>query len=124
MVPARRPLRIFYLEDNSLIAFHVEALLEELGYVFAGSLASFVDLKRNFTSLHMDAALVDIDLADGRTGPAAAAWLKERGIPSMFLTGQGPTAEVNTSLVVGIVRKPLDPADLAHQMALLEAALG
>lgn len=121
---ARRPLRIFYLEDNSLIVFHVEALLEDLGYVFAGSLSSFADLKRNFAQLQMDAALIDIDLADGRTGPDAATWLQQRGIPSLFVTGQELTAKANASAVLGIIRKPIEPAQLSSQLLLLEAARG
>lgn len=120
----RRPLRIFYLEDNSLIVFHVEALLEDLGYVFAGSLSSFADLKRNFPQLQMDAALIDIDLADGRTGPDAAIWLKQRGIPSLFVTGQDATAKANAAAVLGIIRKPIEPEQLSSQLLLLEAALG
>ena len=28
------PLRIFYLEDNPLIVFHVEAMIEDLGCIF------------------------------------------------------------------------------------------
>jgi CheY-like chemotaxis protein len=113
-----RPLRIFYLEDNSLIVFHVEALLQDLGYVFAGSLSSFADLKRNFAQLEIDAALIDIDLADGRTGPDAATWLKQRGIPSLFVTGQDATAASHASAVLGIVRKPIEPAELAKQLLL------
>lgn len=119
---AHRPLRIFYLEDNSLIVFHVETLVEELGHVFAGSLPSFADLKRNISSLAMDAALVDIDLADGRTGPDAAVWLGERGIPSIFVTGQERTAEAKASLVLGTIRKPVDRAALATGLRLFEAA--
>nr|WP_234835868.1 hypothetical protein [Sinorhizobium meliloti] len=37
MESSASPLRIFYLEDNPLIVFHIEAMIEDLGYVFAGS---------------------------------------------------------------------------------------
>jgi CheY-like chemotaxis protein len=116
---AAQPLRIFCLEDNSLIVFHVESLLEELGYVFAGSMGSFADLKRNFAALEMDAALIDIDLADGRTGPDAAAWLRKRGIPSIFVTGQDMTADANASLVLGTIRKPIEATEFASKLLLL-----
>lgn len=74
------PLRVFYLEDNPLIVFHIEAMIEDLGHVFAGSLSSFAELKASFSELVMDCALVDIDLADGPTGPEAAEWLMNKGI--------------------------------------------
>lgn len=79
------PLRIFYLEDNPLIVFHVEHMIEDLGHIFAGSLGSFSELKAAADELEMDCALIDIDLSDGPTGPAAAWWLLERGIPLPLL---------------------------------------
>lgn len=80
MAPSVSPLRIFYLEDNPLIVFHIEAMIEDLGYVFAGSASSFADLVGRIETIEVDGVLVDIDLADGRTGPAAAKWLRQRGI--------------------------------------------
>ncbi len=44
MESSASPLRIFYLEDNPLIVFHIEAMIEDLGYVFAGSASSFAAL--------------------------------------------------------------------------------
>lgn len=76
MIRTSAPLRIFFVEDNPLIAFHVEAMIEDLGHVFAGAADSFAELAKTVGALEIDGALVDIDLADGRTGPAAAAWLR------------------------------------------------
>ena len=60
------PLRIFCLEDNPLIVFHLEQQIEDLGHVFAGSVDSFSDLKTKFFEFQIDGALVDIDLARRR----------------------------------------------------------
>ncbi|WP_244622871.1 hypothetical protein [Microvirga brassicacearum] len=79
--------RVFFLEDIPLLVFHVQALIEDLGHIFAGSLSSFAELKASIDEFEIDAALIDIDLADGPTGPAATAWLLERGIRSVFVTG-------------------------------------
>lgn len=38
-------MRILYFEDN--LAFHVEQMIEDLGYVSAGSLSSFAELQEN-----------------------------------------------------------------------------
>jgi len=112
------PLRVFYLEDNPLIAFHVEAMIEDLGHVFAGSVGSFSELVQSIDMLEIDGALVDIDLADGRTGPAAAAWLRDRGIPTVYVTGQDLMAADYPAAALGLVKKPIAASDLAEKLEL------
>jgi CheY-like chemotaxis protein len=118
MIGTSAPLRIFYVEDNPLIAFHVEAMIEDLGHVFAGCADSFADMVRTVEVLEVDGALVDIDLADGRTGPAAAEWLRERGIPSLFVTGQEEIAAQYAGSALGLVKKPIAVSDLAEKLKL------
>lgn len=112
------PMRILYIEDNPLIAFHVEQMIEDLGHVFAGSLDSFAELQKQFASLEMDGALVDIDLADGATGPQAAAWLQERGIPAIFVTGQRQVAAEHSDVSLGTITKPVSSSELAAKLEL------
>jgi len=116
------PLRILYLEDNPLIVFHVEAMLEDLGHVFAGAVSSFSELLEGAGDLEIDGALVDIDLADGRTGPAAAAWLRDRGIPTLFVTGQELIAAEYPATAVGLIKKPISTSDLAEKLELFRRA--
>ena len=115
---ATPPMRILYLEDNPLIAFHVEQMIEDLGHEFAGALESFAELQQQFASLQMDGALVDIDLADGSTGPQAAAWLHSRGIPTLFVTGQGQVAAEHGDVSLGVITKPVAPEELAEKLEL------
>lgn len=112
------PMRILYLEDNPLIAVHVEQMIEDLGYVFAGTLDSFAELQQQFVSLEIDGALVDIDLADGPTGPKAAAWLHERGVPAIFVTGQTQVAAEHRSVSLAVISKPVLPTELAEKLEL------
>ncbi|MGN6551644.1 MAG: response regulator [Pararhizobium sp.] len=119
-----RSLRIFYLEDNPLIVFHIEAMIEDLGYIFAGSAGSFAELTAEFEILKIDGALIDIDLADGRTGPAAAAWLQERGVPAIFVTGQVEVAAEHPEVALGAVAKPVSAQALAEKLELLREHLG
>jgi DNA-binding response OmpR family regulator len=114
-----QPLRIFYLEDNPLIVFHVEQMIEDLGHVFVGATDTFAAFKQQFAELEVDAVLLDIDLADGATGPLAAAWLSERGIPTLFVTGQEEVALQYRNLSAGIVRKPVSPSDMAEKLGRL-----
>jgi DNA-binding response OmpR family regulator len=112
-------MRILCLEDNPLILFYIEQLLEDAGFVFAGGFESFSDLQKDFPTIGCDAALVDIDLADGRTGPSAAAWLVERGIPTIFVTGQELIAYQYRELSVATIGKPISQSDFRMKIALL-----
>ena len=96
-----------------MIVFHLEQMIQDLGHVFAGSLESFVDLKEQVAHFSMDCALVDIDLADGPSGPLAVKWLSDRGIPSIFVTGQQPAAAQCDETAIGIVGKPITELALA-----------
>lgn len=115
-------LRVLCLEDNPLIVFHLEQLIEDLGHEFAGSFESFADLKADASLDRIDCALVDIDLADGPTGPAAARWLSSKGIPCIFVTGQEQVAARHPDVAVDTVVKPITPAALAAALTLLANA--
>jgi CheY-like chemotaxis protein len=113
-----KPLRILCLEDNPLIAFHIEQMIEDLGHLPALTLSSFAQLEA-IPQLAIDCALIDIDLADGRTGPAAARWLHDRGIPGFFVTGQKDVADANAAFVKGCVIKPVSTERLASALSKL-----
>lgn len=113
-----KPLRILCLEDNPLIAFHIEQMIEDLGHMPALTLTSFAELEA-IPQLEVDCALIDIDLADGRTGPTAAQWLHKQGIPCVFVTGQKDIADANAAFVKGCVIKPVSPERLASALSKL-----
>lgn len=110
------PLRVFCLEDNPLIVFHLEHIIEDLGHLFAGSAESFADLQTGWPTLRMDCALIDIDLADGRTGPQAAAWLSAREVPVVFVTGQDQVAAEHAGTAVCVVSKPVSSASISEAL--------
>ena len=111
-------MKILYIEDNPIIALHIQQMVEDLGHVFVGPLDSFLQLKENFDSLEVDGALVDIDLADGHTGPKAAAWLNERGVPSIFVTGQKAVADQHRHVSLGVLEKPVSEEALLDKLDL------
>jgi len=121
---ALAPIRLLYLEDNPLIVFHVEQMIEDLGHVFVGALDSFSELQKQFASLEFDGALIDMDLADGPTGPEAAAWLHRRGIPSIFVTGQDKAAAAHHAVSCGFVPKPVSQTELANAIERLRNIKG
>lgn len=115
---ASKQLRILCLEDNPLIAFHIEQMIEDLGHVPQLTLSSFAQLL-TIADLDVDCALIDIDLTDGRTGPTAARWLHERGVSCVFVSGQQDIAEANRAFVADIIIKPVVARDLARVLAQL-----
>lgn len=123
MTSRSSPLRVFYLEDNPLIVFHVETMIEDLGHIFVGSASSFSELIETIGALQVDGVLVDIDLADGRTGPDAAAWLHDRGIPALFVTGQELIAAEFPSNALALVKKPVSIPDLAEKLELFRGGI-
>lgn len=118
MASSAPPLRIFCLEDNPLIIFQMEAMIEDLGHIFAGSAISFTDLVKRQDLGSIDGVLVDIDLADGRTGPDAAIWLSEQGIPSIFVTGQEAIAAEYPQVALATIGKPVSEIELAEKLEL------
>lgn len=112
------PLRIFCVEDNPLIVMHIEQLIEEAGHLFAGFADSFSQLRNELQDVEIDGALVDLELADGCTGPEIAIWLRERGIPSIFVTGQDDLAAQYARLALDVVIKPISPACLLQKLEL------
>lgn len=111
-----RQLRVFCIEDNPLIVLHLEMLIEDLGHIAAGSSGSFADLRSQIDDSDFDVALVDMDLADGRTGGEAAAWLKARGCPAIFITGQEQLAQSYPEISAGLIVKPVTRDLLARAL--------
>jgi AmiR/NasT family two-component response regulator len=118
MMNARRGLRIYCIEDNPLIVFHIEQMIEDAGHIFLGSADSFSQVKNELDVTGVDGALIDIDLADGCTGPEVAGWLQERGIPCIFVTGQEEIAAQNANLVLAVIIKPIAAKDFKAKLEL------
>ena len=113
----RRQLRIFCVEDNVLLVMDLQMMIEDAGHIYAGSAARFDEVQAAFAETEFDLALIDIDLADGRTGGAIAEWLKVRGRPSFFLTGQDQLAEEEYAEVsLGTIAKPVAADRLYKQL--------
>jgi DNA-binding LytR/AlgR family response regulator len=102
----------------------LEMVIEETGHVFSGSAARFHDVKTTFGELDFDIALVDIDLADGRSGGEVARWLEDRGKPSLFITGQEQLALAYEHDSLGILIKPVSEATLRATLEAISNRLG
>ena len=81
--------RILIVEDESLVAMLLETILEDMGALPVGAIATVDEALELLDDDHeLDAALLDVNVAGREVFPVAEA-LKARGIPFVFSTGYG-----------------------------------
>lgn len=81
--------RILLVEDHWLVAMHAQSLLEELGCVVLGPMATLAEAEAAASTEAMDAAILDVFLGDEQCFPVVGR-LAERGIPICLATGCAP----------------------------------
>ena len=83
-----RSLRILIVEDDSLHALYLQSHIGQLGYEVVDTVASEPQAVAATATHHPDLVFMDVRLAGGTDGIAAARTIYERfGIPSVFVTG-------------------------------------
>ncbi len=118
-----RPVRLLVVEDEALVAMHLETCLEGLGYEVrsASSGEEALELAESWSP---QLALMDIRLAGAKDGIATAVELRERfHVPSVFLTAyadQETIRRAKNAEPVGYLVKPFREREL-H--ATIEVAL-
>ena len=80
--------RIMIVEDESLVALALAEYLTELGFSIVGPFANLADAKNAVAQGHVDAAILDVNLAGEPIYPLAEI-LVELDIPFVFTTGYG-----------------------------------
>ena len=109
--------RILVVEDEMMIAMLVEDMLAELGCAVVGpahGLEAALNLAR--TDLHLDAALLDVNLA-GQPVFAVADALREKGVPAIFSTGYGDAGLRDIDRGAPVLQKPFRASDLAQALS-------
>jgi two-component SAPR family response regulator len=82
----RPPPRVLVVEDQMLLALALTSLLEDIGCEAVGPVAQVVTALPIVIKEPLDAALLDIRLADESVEPIVAILIR-RGIPFAFVTG-------------------------------------
>ena len=81
--------RVLLVEDEALVAMLLEAVLEDMGCVPVGPVATVEEgMALVADGAPLDAALLDVNVAGQLVFPIAEA-LKARGVPFVFSTGYG-----------------------------------
>lgn len=115
----QRP-RVLLVEDEALIALHLQNLLEIWRYDVVATAESAAEAVERATRHRPDLVLMDIRLKEGSSGiDAAQAILAQRIVPIIFVTGNGDPATLAAAAAIphaGVVLKPFHPAELKTVM--------
>ncbi|MGR9453565.1 response regulator [Rhizobium leguminosarum] len=112
--------RVLIVEDEFLIALDLEATVEGMGMQVAG-LANDCEQALRLAPL-ADIAFVDVNLADGPTGPEIGRRLaQEHGIAVVFMTGNPEMVADGVKGAVGVVQKPVMPSVVEQLVKYLAA---
>ncbi|OWV74007.1 response regulator [Rhizobium sp. R339] len=112
--------RVLIVEDEFLIALDLGATVENMGMQVAG-LAHDREQALRLAPL-ADIAFVDVNLADGPTGPDIGRRLaEEHGIAVVFMTGNPEMVADGIKGAVGVIQKPVMPSVVEQLVKYLAA---
>ena len=100
----RRIRRILIVEDEPLVAFDNEYMLQDAGYQVVATVDSFAAAASAIESEEIDLVLTDISLAGDGDGFDVARAAAARGVAVLFVTGH--SSEEAKSLALGCLSKP------------------
>ena len=96
--------RILIVEDEPLVAFDNEHLLNDAGYDVVATVDSLAAAREVIESQPLDLVLTDIKLAGEGDGTGVARIARERGVPVLFATAH--CTEEARPLGLGCLAKP------------------
>jgi DNA-binding response OmpR family regulator len=100
----RRISRIMIVEDEPLVAFDNEYMLQDAGYEVVATVDSVADALAVIEAQALDLILTDISLSGEGDGTDVARAAGAKGIPVLFVTGN--CTEEGKSLALGCLSKP------------------
>jgi two-component sensor histidine kinase/CheY-like chemotaxis protein len=115
-----RQRRILLVEDEALVAMMMSDLLEELDFAVAGPKQSLEEALTAARDEHIDAAILDVNVA-GQTVYPVANVLLARGVPFAFVTGYDSAGIDSRFAAVPVLQKPVDRERLAQITSVLFA---
>lgn len=119
---ANRP-RVLLVEDEALVAMLIQDCLSEFGFQVIGPVSTASDALAVADDGHFDAAVLDINLADG-TVYEVAERLASRGVPFVFVTGYDADSVDSRFGDVQILQKPIERETLKNIFVLGRDGLG
>lgn len=112
---------VLVVEDEPLVAFDNEHVLEQAGYRVAATVEDYDHAVRVIEEDAVDLIIADVALHGKRNGIDVARHAAVRGLPVLFVTGSCPVE--GPELAVGCLAKPYVPRDLLAAIMVVEALL-
>ena len=113
--------RILIVEDEPLVAFDNEHLLNESGYEVVATVDSLADAVRAIGEEAIDLILSDIKLNGDGDGLDVARAAAAKKVPVLFVTGNAPLEASN--LGIGCLAKPYSNGTLRGALAAVDRKL-
>ena len=113
--------RILIVEDEPLVAFDNEHLLNDAGYEVVGTVDNLADAVRVIGEEEIDLVMSDVKLNGDGDGMDVARAAAAKGVPVLFVTGNCPIEA--HSLGVGCLAKPYTGKILKNALSALDAKL-
>jgi CheY-like chemotaxis protein len=110
------PKHILVVEDDPLVSLVLENYLEALGVEVVGCAEDVAASLHKIATLTIDAALVDIHLANGETSEAVIAALKAAGIPFVVMTGGSLNSDKAMTAGAPVLIKPFTLAQFEQAL--------
>jgi CheY-like chemotaxis protein len=108
-------IRVLIVEDEPIVAMLAEDLLDSIGCIVAGTVASIAEAMAAIKTMMFDVALIDVNLG-GEDGLVVADALKALGIPYIITSGYGAEGLAPGHPDAPVLSKP-------YAIAALEAAI-
>jgi DNA-binding response OmpR family regulator len=112
---------VLVVEDEPLVAFDNEHVLETAGYRVAATVEDYEHAVSVIEEDEVDLVIADIALHGDKTGIDVARHAHSRGLPVLFVTGACPTHV--EEMAVGCLAKPYLPRDLVGAVEAIDARL-
>src|SRR5438270_351405 len=110
--PAAPPARLLIVEDDGIIARHIQVILASQGHHIVAAVGSAEDALELAAREPLDLALMDINLDGDQDGIQAAQLLRARhGLPVVFLTAYADNGLLDRAAEAdsfGYVLKPFE----------------
>lgn len=109
-------MKALVIEDEVLVAMHIEDELERIGVASIG-IAADREEAFQLAQAKPDIAFVDLNLRDGRTGIDIAAHLVNLGIAVFYATANPSDLGEGRQYALDVINKPVTQADLLAAVA-------
>jgi DNA-binding response OmpR family regulator len=109
--------RVLVVDDELLVADHLQMLLEDAGYTVVGPVATVEKALAAVRGEHLDGVLLDANL-NGRSSAPIADELRKRGVPFVVVTGYGKLQFADPVLNdAPRLSKPFNGAEFENKLA-------